>query len=155
MVLPNTLGDLCFLQSLTEEPRAVSLLRADSLSFSYGAQTVLDGVQLAVGPGDRVALVGPNGVGKSILLRLLAQEEKAETGTVAAVGTVGLRPQERDRRADESIYAYLARRTGVAAADQTMEAAAEAGPAGGAPARAARRRRHRLARPGTAPAHGH
>jgi ATPase subunit of ABC transporter with duplicated ATPase domains len=104
----------------------VSLLRVDALSFSYGAQTVLDEVQLTVGPADRIAVVGPNGVGKSTLLRLLAQEEEPETGTVTAVGTVGLLPQERDRQAGESIQAYLARRTGVAAAEQAMEAAAEA-----------------------------
>jgi ATPase subunit of ABC transporter with duplicated ATPase domains len=104
----------------------VSLLRADALSFSYGAQTVLEAVELTVGPADRIAVVGPNGVGKSTLLRLLAREEEPETGTVTVTGTVGLLPQERDRRVGESIHAYLARRTGVAVAEQAMEAAAEA-----------------------------
>lgn len=104
----------------------MSLLRAESVSFSYGAQIVLDDVSLTVGPGDRVAVVGPNGVGKSTLLRVLAGEEQPETGTVVAAGTVGLLPQERDRRAGESIQAYLARRTGVAAAEEAMVAAAQA-----------------------------
>jgi ATPase subunit of ABC transporter with duplicated ATPase domains len=104
----------------------VSLLRAESVSFSYGAQMVLDDVSLTVGPGDRVAVVGPNGVGKSTLLRVLAREEQPETGTVVAAGTVGLLPQERDRGAGESIQAYLARRTGVAAAEEAMMAAAQA-----------------------------
>ena len=37
----------------------------------YGAQTVLDDVTLTVGSRSRLGLVGPNGVGKSTLLRLL------------------------------------------------------------------------------------
>ena len=111
---------------MNKEARNVSLLRADTLSFSYGASTVLDSVNLTIGPGDHIAVVGPNGVGKSTLLRLLVQEEMPETGTVTAVGAVGLLPQERDRQPGESISAYLARRTGVADAETTMEAAAEA-----------------------------
>ncbi|HEV2377222.1 MAG TPA: ABC-F family ATP-binding cassette domain-containing protein [Streptosporangiaceae bacterium] len=108
----------------------MSLLRAESVSFTYGPQTVLGSVDLTVGPGDRIAVVGPNGVGKSTLLRLLAQDLPPEQGSVTAVGTVGLLPQERDRRPGESIQAYLARRTGVAAAERAMLAASEALAAG-------------------------
>ena len=42
------------------------------ITKSYGAQVVLDRVTLAVSPHVRSGLVGPNGVGKSTLLRLLA-----------------------------------------------------------------------------------
>lgn len=104
----------------------MSLLRAESLSFSYGAQTVLTEVGFSVGPGDRLAVVGPNGTGKSTLLRLLAEELRPDAGSVVATGTVGLLPQERDRRPGESVHAYLSRRTGVAAAEAELEAAATA-----------------------------
>ena len=103
----------------------MSFLRADHLAFSRGAQTVLSSVDLAVGPGDRMAVVGPNGVGKSTLLHLLAGLERPEAGTVAATGTVGLLPQDRDFRPGESVRDYLARRTGVAAAELAMETAAD------------------------------
>lgn len=104
----------------------MSLLRADAVSFSYGPQVVLNSITLVVGTGDRLAIVGPNGVGKTTLLRLLAEEEMPESGTVRAIAPVGLLPQERDRRPSESISAYLARRTGVAAAEQVLERAAQA-----------------------------
>jgi len=104
----------------------VSLLTASGLSVSYGALVVLHNVDLSVATGDRVAVVGPNGVGKSTLLLALAGELAPDAGTIAAAGTVGYLPQERDRRAEESALAYLARRTGVAAAERAMEAASEA-----------------------------
>jgi ATPase subunit of ABC transporter with duplicated ATPase domains len=49
-----------------------SYLKAAGLSLAFHAEPLFDGVSLAVGAGDRVALVGPNGVGKSTLLKILA-----------------------------------------------------------------------------------
>jgi ATPase subunit of ABC transporter with duplicated ATPase domains len=104
----------------------VSVLSARGVSVAYGALVVLHDVDLVVNAGDRIAVVGPNGVGKSTLLRVLAAELPPDSGVVSATGTVGYLPQERDRRDGESALAYLARRTGVAAAEQAMLAASDA-----------------------------
>ena len=103
----------------------MSLLTARSVSVSFGALTVLADASLAVGAGDRIAVVGPNGVGKSTLLKVLAGLIQPDAGTVSAAGTVGYLPQERDRRNGETAMAYLARRTGVAAAETAMLAASQ------------------------------
>jgi ATPase subunit of ABC transporter with duplicated ATPase domains len=99
-----------------------------SVGFSHGPHTVLGDVTVTIGPGSRLAVVGPNGVGKSTLLRLVAGDLVPESGTVAVSppsATVVLLPQERDRRPGETLRSYLARRTGVAAADRVMTAAAD------------------------------
>ena len=91
---------------------------------SFGARTVLDHVDLTLGPRSRLGLVGPNGAGKSTLLRLLAGLDEPDEGRVErtpASLTVGYLPQEHDRRAGETLLAYLARRTGVAAAEAAVE----------------------------------
>jgi ATPase subunit of ABC transporter with duplicated ATPase domains len=68
-------------------------LDAQGVSRHHGARTVLDQVDLHVHQGDRIALVGSNGSGKSMLLRILAEEETADAGTVARHGTVAYLPQ--------------------------------------------------------------
>jgi ATPase subunit of ABC transporter with duplicated ATPase domains len=103
----------------------VSLLSARGVTVSRGAMTVLQDADLVVAAGDRIAVVGPNGVGKSTLLQVLAGLLQPDDGTVDAAGTVGYMPQERDRRAGETALAYLARRTGVAAAESEMLRASE------------------------------
>src|SRR5215467_7923125 len=104
----------------------MSLVTARGISVSFGALEVLHNADIAVEAGDRIAVVGPNGVGKSTLLRVLAGLHAPDTGTVHAAGTVGYLPQERDRRDNETAMAYLARRTGVAAAESAMVAASDA-----------------------------
>ena len=69
-------------------------LAARNISKSYAAVQVLDDVSLVVAPGDRVGIVGPNGIGKSTLLRVLAGLEAADAGRVIRAGAVGYLPQE-------------------------------------------------------------
>jgi ATPase subunit of ABC transporter with duplicated ATPase domains len=96
-------------------------LSARDISKSYAAVQVLDHVSLVVSPGDRVGIVGPNGIGKSTLLRVLAGLEQPDAGRVIRSGAVGYLPQEPEARPGESVRDYLARRTGVGAAEQQMD----------------------------------
>jgi ATPase subunit of ABC transporter with duplicated ATPase domains len=100
------------------------LLAVAGVSKFHGANVVLADVDVVVPPGARVGLVGPNGVGKSTLLRLLAGLEQPDAGSVSATGAVGYVPQERDTRDGETVRAYLARRAGVGAAESRMDALA-------------------------------
>ena len=99
-------------------------LVARDIAKSYAAVEVLDRASLVVSPGDRVGIVGPNGIGKSTLLRVLAGLEEPDLGEVVCPGAVGYLPQEPSARVGESVRGYLARRTGVGAAEAEMDALA-------------------------------
>ncbi|HEX7627138.1 MAG TPA: ABC-F family ATP-binding cassette domain-containing protein [Gaiellaceae bacterium] len=99
-------------------------LAARDISKSFAAVQVLDRVSLVVSPGDRVGIVGPNGIGKSTLLRVLAGLERPDAGRVISNGAVGYLPQEPEARTGETVRDYLARRTGVGAAEREMDALA-------------------------------
>jgi ATPase subunit of ABC transporter with duplicated ATPase domains len=95
----------------------------------YGAQVVLDQVSLTIGPRARVGLVGPNGVGKSTLLRIVAGIEAPDEGVVSRAPerlTVGYLEQERAAVSGESVVEALAQRTGVLGAERELEASADA-----------------------------
>ncbi|GIF14102.1 ABC-F family ATP-binding cassette domain-containing protein [Actinoplanes teichomyceticus] len=103
-------------------------LIARDLAAGHGDRTLFTGLDLVVAPGDVIGLVGPNGAGKTTLLRTLAGLLPAESGTVSLnppTANLGYLPQERERRAGETVRDFLARRTGVAAAQTAMDAAAE------------------------------
>jgi ATPase subunit of ABC transporter with duplicated ATPase domains len=100
------------------------VLSAKSVTLYRGSQVVLDEVTLSVGPRTRLGVVGPNGVGKSTLLRVLAGLEEPDTGTVERAPAslrVGYLSQEPDARPGETVRAYLARRTGVAQAAAELD----------------------------------
>ena len=101
-------------------------LIARDLHKAQGAAAVLAGVSVTVAPGDVLGVVGPNGAGKSTLLRLLAGLDRPDRGSVRlTAGTAGYLPQEPDRASGERLQDYLARRTGVAEADNAVRAATE------------------------------
>ena len=111
-------------------------LHARDISLALGARHILQGVDLAVDPGQRIGLVGPNGAGKSTLLRVLAGLLLPDGGSVTlspTMANVGYLPQEPER-ADETVREHLARRTGVAAASDAMNASTDAMAAGDAAA---------------------
>jgi ATP-binding cassette subfamily F protein uup len=59
-----------------------SLISANELTLSFGYQRLLEGVTLAVAPGEKVGLVGRNGCGKTSLLKILAGEMNADSGDI-------------------------------------------------------------------------
>jgi ATP-binding cassette, subfamily F, member 3 len=61
---------------------SVPLLSARGLSKSFGGRRVLDGLDLELADGARIGVLGPNGGGKSTLLRILADLEHADAGEV-------------------------------------------------------------------------
>ncbi len=116
----------------------VGTLVAAGVSKSYGAQVVLADVDLVVPPRARIGLVGPNGVGKSTLLLLLAGAEEPDRGGVRRTPralAVGRLPQERDLRRRRD----AARLPG--AQDRGRRGRGAAGRARGSPRRRARARR--------------
>ena len=96
-------------------------LTARDITKTYAAVQVLDRVSLVVSPGDRVGIVGPNGIGKSTLLRVLAGLEPPDAGHIVRSGSVGYLPQEPEPRPGETVRDYLARRTGVGRAEREMD----------------------------------
>jgi ATPase subunit of ABC transporter with duplicated ATPase domains len=108
----------------------MSTLVASNISKSHGSSLVLDDVSFTVRPGARIGIVGPNGIGKSTLLRVLAGLEAPDSGSVSRrpdTLTVGYLPQEVRPAGAESVSEYLTRRAGGGEEWQLGSALREAG----------------------------
>ncbi len=76
----------------------MSLITVNSLSKSFGAEDLFAGVTFSVAKGARLALVGPNGIGKTTLLRILIGQEEPSGGTITRAKNlrIGYLSQEAD-----------------------------------------------------------
>jgi ABC-2 type transport system ATP-binding protein len=79
-------------------------IEATGLRKSYGSVAALDGLDLAVEPGQVVGLLGPNGAGKTTALRILVGLVRADAGSVAIAGE----PVGRGWIAGENVGAMIA-----------------------------------------------
>ncbi len=74
----------------------MSLISANNLSKSYGPVDIFSNLNFSVPHGSRLALVGPNGIGKTTLLRILIGIEESSSGTITHAKNlrIGYLPQE-------------------------------------------------------------
>ena len=88
----------------------MTLLSANELRLAYGHQTLLDGVTVAISAGEKVGLVGRNGCGKTSLLKILANENQADSGELSARRglRIGYLPQEFELDPDLSVHENIA-----------------------------------------------
>ena len=84
----------------------MSLITVSSLTKSFGAFDLFTGLTFSIPKGARMALVGPNGVGKTTLLRILVGEDEASSGTVSRSRGVriGYLSQEADFKMEGTLW---------------------------------------------------
>jgi ABC transport system ATP-binding/permease protein len=88
----------------------MSLLAIRKLDFSIGGPLLLENVELDIGAGERVALVGRNGTGKSTLLKLIAGALEPEDGEIVRAPGVRIAtlPQDVPENAEGSVFDRIA-----------------------------------------------
>ncbi|MBB3142697.1 ATP-binding cassette domain-containing protein [Halomonas organivorans] len=88
----------------------MTLLRLEQLQLAYGPQVLLDGADLVLEKGERLALVGRNGTGKSTLLKLVSGENLPDGGHIwRAPGLkIGVLAQDLPDASGETIFDVVA-----------------------------------------------
>src|SRR5690606_13179932 len=108
---------------------AMILLNVAHVTKRFGPEPVLDGVTFEVRPGERIGLVGPNGCGKSTLMKILVGREEPDSGIVERhpSSTIGYLEQHPEFPPDQTLWeAALEGMADVVAMQQEMEATAQA-----------------------------
>jgi ATPase subunit of ABC transporter with duplicated ATPase domains len=100
----------------------------EKLSFTYPGTTdkVLDNLSFNVEAGERIAIVGPNGIGKTTLMRCLAGELRPDSGRIVWVENAqpGYMPQDPQAEFEDKLdlFAWMSQYTGKADDDQIVRA---------------------------------
>jgi ATP-binding cassette, subfamily F, member 3 len=84
----------------------MALISTNRLAKSFGPDDIFSDVSFSIPHGARVAIVGPNGIGKTTLLRILAEEEQPSGGSVSRAKnlSIGYLPQEAAFNSTHSLW---------------------------------------------------
>jgi phospholipid/cholesterol/gamma-HCH transport system ATP-binding protein len=82
----DTIDQVAAKQGEAEQDGSAPVIAVEGLHKSFGSQKVLNGISLAVGRGETLAVLGRSGTGKSVLLRLIIGLEKPDSGSVRIHG---------------------------------------------------------------------
>ena len=101
-----------FIRFEQKRPSGRQVLLASALTKRFGERTICEGLNLSVMRGDRIAVVGPNGIGKTTLLRMLLEQVapdrgKIEWGFEAQIGYMPQDHAEQIPKSEQSAHAWL------------------------------------------------
>jgi ATP-binding cassette subfamily F protein 3 len=101
----------------------MALLQARGITKSFGSRSILGGVDLDVEAGVRLGMIGPNGGGKSTLMRILAGEEHPDAGELTARRglVVAYLPQQIEGDARDSLHTLRAARPDIDELEDELE----------------------------------
>ncbi|MBI4928973.1 MAG: ABC-F type ribosomal protection protein [Anaerolineae bacterium] len=91
------------------------MLVVSNLTKNYGTKSLLSNVNFTVNQGERIGLIGPNGCGKTTLLRIISGAESADSGSVRSFPSdlrIGYLPQGLVVDESETIQSYLDHKIG-------------------------------------------
>src|SRR5512141_3157536 len=86
------------------------MLTAHHIHKTYGIQPILQDISFSVSNSERIGLIGPNGCGKTTLMRILAGIEQPDSGTVASTRPnlrIGYLAQGMDFEPDQTLQTAL------------------------------------------------
>jgi phosphonate transport system ATP-binding protein len=73
-------------QTISAAGAQAPVVAITGLTKSFGPRTIISGLDLAVPPGESLALIGANGTGKSTLLRMIVRLSEADAGAITVLG---------------------------------------------------------------------
>ncbi|MCF7809431.1 ABC-F family ATP-binding cassette domain-containing protein [bacterium] len=84
----------------------MSILNLNNLSHAFGGQQVFTGITAQINRGDHIGLVGPNGVGKTTLLRLIIRQLEPSSGNITCQSSnqIGYLPQNPEYHPDQDVF---------------------------------------------------
>ena len=83
------------------------MIKVENLYKSFGKQTVLSGISLSINSGETLAIVGPSGTGKSVLLKIITGLMQADSGNIELFG------QKLDKKTPKKLRDSLFKRIGI------------------------------------------
>ena len=101
-------------------------LKLNDVKMMYSTRTVFENVTVGIEYGEKVAIVGPNGVGKTTLLKVLTGELRPESGSVSwdkgiSVDQIGLLTQKAVWEPEDTVYEFVRRsRAGLLSVEREM-----------------------------------
>ncbi len=79
------------------------LLTAEKIYKSHGGRPILNGISLYLNEGDKIGVIGVNGIGKSTFLNILAQQEEPDEGTITRSAAVRVEYLRQNPEWDENL----------------------------------------------------
>ena len=79
------------------------LLTAEKIFKSHGGRPILNGISLYLNEGDKIGVIGVNGIGKSTFLNILAQQEEPDEGTITRSAAVRVEYLRQNPEWDEKL----------------------------------------------------